>query len=514
MASFLLVCTTSLLLIILSSYIYQLLERTRSRLPPGPVPLPIIGNLLDVASKLPHRSLWRLAERYGPLVSVRIGAAVVVVVSSPSTAREVLKTHNGSITGRRPPDAWNGAGHATNSLFTLSPGRRWRELRRIGAEHLLSPRRLDGHGLRHAMRAALLDMRRRISKSATDTAAAKPVEVGGVAFETMAELMWRAMFSCGLDAATLRELHGVAREAVRLALTPNVSDFFPAVAAMDLQGVRRGMAKQVGKVYELIDQEIDKRRRAREETGGGGGIVDEQEVDLLGVMLDMWEVDEEEVDEVVMNRDTIRTFLTDVFLAAVDSIPSTIEWAMAELLQNREAMKKLKEQLNSVLGSKECVECSDVDGVPYLQAVIKETLRLHSLVPLVPNNAEDTVEIQGHVIPKGCNVIVNLWAIHHNAEVWTNPCKFIPERFLQCNKEEFNYQGTEDFEFMPFSAGKRLCLGLPLATRMLPALLGSLLHHFEWTLPKEAKENGLDMSEKLGLTLAMATPLQAMVKAM
>nr|CAB3448983.1 unnamed protein product [Digitaria exilis] len=362
MASFLLVCTTSLLLIILSSYIYQLLERTRSRLPPGPVPLPIIGNLLDVASKLPHRSLWRLAERYGPLVSVRIGAAVVVVVSSPSTAREVLKTHNGSITGRRPPDAWNGAGHATNSLFTLSPGRRWRELRRIGAEHLLSPRRLDGHGLRHAMRAALLDMRRRISKSATDTAAAKPVEVGGVAFETMAELMWRAMFSCGLDAATLRELHGVAREAVRLALTPNVSDFFPAVAAMDLQGVRRGMAKQVGKVYELIDQEIDKRRRAREETGGGGGIVDEQEVDLLGVMLDMWEVDEE-----VMNRDIMRTFLTDLFLATVDRSPSTIEWAMAELLQNPETLKKLKDQLKSVLGSKECIECSDVDSVPYLQ---------------------------------------------------------------------------------------------------------------------------------------------------
>lgn len=184
---------------------------------------------------------------------------------------------------------------------------------------------------------------------------------------------------------------------------------------------------------------------------------------------------------------------------------------MAELLQNPETMKKLKEQLNSVLGSKECVECSDIDSLPYLQAVIKETLRLRSVVPLVPNKAEGTVEIQGHIIPKGSNVLVNLWAIHHSAEVWTDPCKFIPERFL-C--KEFNYQGTDGFDFMPFSAGRRLCLGLPLATRMLPALLGSLLHHFEWTLTKEAMENGLDMSEKLGLTLCMATPLQAMVKRM
>nr|CAB3445752.1 unnamed protein product [Digitaria exilis] len=81
---------------------------------------------------------------------------------------------------------------------------------------------------------------------------------------------------------------------------------------------------------------------------------------------------------------------------------------MAELLQNPETMKKLKAQLSSVLGSKECVECSDVDSVPYLQAIIKETLRLHSVVPLVPNKAVDTVEIQGHIIPKGGNVIVNL----------------------------------------------------------------------------------------------------------
>lgn len=145
-------------------------------------------------------------------------------------------------------------------------------------------------------------MRRRVEVSA---AAAAPVDVAGVAFAAMADLMWRAMFSCSLDAKTMREMHGVAREAVRLALTPNVSDFFPAVAAMDLQGVRRGMAKEMGKVYELIDQEIDKRRRAREAKTSGGGIDEHKKNDLLQVMLDMWEV-----DEVVMNRGTMRTFLT------------------------------------------------------------------------------------------------------------------------------------------------------------------------------------------------------------
>ncbi|CAL5022433.1 unnamed protein product [Urochloa decumbens] len=440
---------SSLLLILLSSYACQMLQATRRRLPPGPVPLPVIGNLLDVASRLPPRSLARLAERYGPLMMLRLGSAVVIVASSPAAAREVLRTHNGSITGRNAPDAWNGAGHAANSVFVLPPRRRWRALRQVGTEHLLSPRRLDA--LRPAVRAAVLEMRRRVSEST-----AAPVEVGRVAFEAMADLMWRAMFSSGLDVATLGELHGVAREAVLLALTPNVSDFFPTLAALDLQGVRRGMATQMGRVYELIDQEIDKRRRGPE-TGSR---------DLLEVML---ETDQGNIDGVVMNRDTMRAFLTT------------------------------------------CVECSDIDNLPYHQAVVKETLRLHAVVPLVPNKVENPVEIHGHTIPKGSTVIVNLWAIHRSAEVRTDPSKFIPERFLG---KEFHFQGTEDFEFMPFSAGRRICLGLPLATRMLHVLLGSLLKDFEWTLPEKAMENGLDMSEKLGLTMSMATPLDAIVKGM
>jgi cytochrome P450 len=172
-------------------------------------------------------------------------------------------------------------------------------------------------------------------------------------------------------------------------------------------------------------------------------------------------------------------------------------------------MTRLQEELKRVIGSKTHVEYSDINRLPYLQAVVKETLRLHAVVPLVPNKAEATVKIQGYTIPKGSTVLVNLWAIHHDPEVWTKPDKFIPERFLQ--DDEVNFHGT-DFRFVPFSAGRRICLGLPLATRMLHAMLGSLLHRFEWTLTCEAKENGVDMSEKLGLTMTMSTPLKVIAK--
>ncbi|XP_047093106.1 geraniol 8-hydroxylase-like [Lolium rigidum] len=319
----------------------------------------------------------------------------------------------------------------------------------------------------------------------------------------MADLQWHAMFSAGLDEATSREMHVFAREAVAFSLKPNVSDFFPALAAADLQSVRRVFARHLARVYQLIDQQIDQRSHDR----GGGPRKD----DLLDVMLDMEEQGKDDVDDslVNVNRDFIRSFLTDIFLAAIDTISSTVEWAMAELLQDQRIMTTLQQELKMVLGSKTHVEYSDINQLPYLQAVVKETLRVHAVVPPVPNKAEATVEIQGYTIPKGSTVLVNLWAIHHDPEVWTEPDKFLPERFMQ--HEDINFQGA-DFRFIPFSAGRRICLGLPLATRMLHAMLGSLLHRFEWTLPLDVKENGVDMSEKLGLTMTMATPLQVIAK--
>ncbi|KAF8657133.1 hypothetical protein HU200_060317 [Digitaria exilis] len=487
--AFLVVCISSLLIISISSYVFQLLSDRRSRFPPGPRPLPFIGNLLGVVGELPHRSLARLAGRHGSLMTVRLGTLLTIVASSPSAAREILQTHNGSLTGRSPPDAWLALGHAANSVFVLPPCRRWRALRRIGTEHLLSARQLDGNNrLRPLLREAVLDLLRRVSGMAE---AGPTVEVGRASFAVMMDLQWRAMFSVGLDDAAEGALHDAAHEAVAVSLKPNVSDFFPALAAADLQGVRRRFGRRVAVVYRMIDEQIERRMRGRREAGGGRSS---GEKDLLDVMLDM-------SSEHGKDEDGAISLLQDIFLATVDTIASTIEWAMAELLQHPDTMSKLQEEIRKVLGSKGHVECSDINRLPYLQAVVRETLRLHPV----------TVEIQGYTVPKGCTVLVNLWAVHRDAKAWPEPEKFKPERFLP-RLEETGFLGTTEFNFIPFSAGRRVCLGLPLATRMVHAMLGSLIHRFELTLPQEVKENGVDISESLGLTMIMAKPLQAIAK--
>ncbi|TVU39804.1 hypothetical protein EJB05_13244, partial [Eragrostis curvula] len=447
----LLVCMSSLMLIFsICAYVFQLVTDGRRRLPPGPRPLPLIGNLLDLVNELPHRSLARLARRHGPLMTVRLGTMATVVVSSPSTARELLHTHNSILTGHNPPDAWLAHGHGANSVFVLPLGHKWRALRRVGTEHLLSTRHLNGERMRPLLRDAAVGLVHRVAAEL----AAAPVEVGRAVSTAAMGLQWQAMFSAGLDDTDDDDavLLDAAREAVALSLKPNVSDLFPALAVADLQarfsspvetfywrsrtlplkltywkisdtsfqerwpclqGVRRRFARRVAIVYRRIDEQIERRMQARQEDGGRSSL---GEKDLLDGMLDTLEQGNGG-GVVTINRDMMRTFLTDIFLAAVDTISTTVEWAMAELRTTTPThTEKVAGGAQDGSGLQDThVEHSDVDRLPYLRAVIRETLRLHTVVPLVPNKAEETVEIHGHTVPKGCTVLVNIWAARVDA---------------------------------------------------------------------------------------------------
>lgn len=195
----------------------------------------------------------------------------------------------------------------------------------------------------------------------------------------------------------------------------------------------------------------------------------------------------------------------DLFVAGVDTTQDTIEWAMAELLRNPDKMVKARAELRQVIGEGVAVKESDISRLPYLQAVVKETFRLHPPTPLLlPHKVETPVNISGFELPKNTQVMVNVWAICRDPALWPNPTRFEPERFLGV---EIDYKGT-DFELIPFGAGRRICPGLPLGHRVVHLILGSLIHSFDWKLANETPET-IDMSEKLGFTLQKVKPLHA-----
>jgi len=198
--------------------------------------------------------------------------------------------------------------------------------------------------------------------------------------------------------------------------------------------------------------------------------------------------------------------LQDLFAAGADTTPKTIEWAMAELLRNPEKLKKAQAELNEIIGKENPVEELEIARLPYLQAVVKETLRLHPPAPfLVPRKAETDTLLCGFTVPKNAQVLVNAWAIGRDSSAWENPYSFEPERFLG---KEIDVKGR-DFELIPFGAGRRMCPGMPMAMRMLHLMLGSLIHRFHWRLEDGITPENMDMEEKVAFTLQKAQALRA-----
>lgn len=196
----------------------------------------------------------------------------------------------------------------------------------------------------------------------------------------------------------------------------------------------------------------------------------------------------------------------EMFTAGTDTTTSTLEWAMAELLRNPKTLKKVQSELRTTLGSKKKLDDRDIENLPYLKAVIKETLRLHPPLPfLVPHMAMDSCEMFGFYIPKGTQILVNVWAIGRDPKTWENPLEFKPERFLE--PSTVDYKGHH-FEFIPFGSGRRICPAVPLASRVLPLALGSLLLLFDWVLAHGMKPEDMDMTERMGITLRKAVPLK------
>ncbi|KAF6166239.1 hypothetical protein GIB67_031023 [Kingdonia uniflora] len=195
----------------------------------------------------------------------------------------------------------------------------------------------------------------------------------------------------------------------------------------------------------------------------------------------------------------------NIVVAGPDTISITIEWVMTEIMKHPNIMKEVHKELEKVVGRNTQVEEYHTPKLHYLNAVVKETLRLHPVGPiLIPHRSSESCIVGGYTIPKDTNVHVNVWAIQRDPEIWENPLEFKPERFLSGTGKS-DCSGN-DFTYMPFGSGRRVCAGISLVERMLPHVLASMLHLFEWRLPEGTD---LDLTEKFGIVMKKATPLIA-----
>lgn len=462
------------------------------KLPPGPRRLPIFGNILDLGDK-PHKSLAELAKVHGPVMSLKLGSLITVVVSSAAMAREVLQKNDIAFADRTVPDAVRAHQHHEMGLPFIPISPLWRSLRKISNLQIFSSHKLDANQhLRHRRIEQLLATVRDSCRLG------EAVDIGQAAFSASLNLLSNTIFSvdfADLNSQNAHEFKETVWSVMEEAGKPNLSDFFPLLRKFDLQGARRRMAIHFGKLLELFGRLYDERLQLRK----GKGFVTTN--DVLDTLIDITEDKTEELNK----RQTIH-MLKVLFVAGTDTIASTLEWAMAEVLHDPEVLMKVQEELEQIIGKGQCIEESYIDRLPYLRAVIKETFRLHPAVPLlIPRKAGPSAEICDFTVPEGAQVLVNVWAIGRDPSIWKMPNCFMPERFLGSDTD---VKGR-DFELLPFGGGRRICPGLPLALRMLPSMLGSLLNCFEWNLENGESLENMDMEEKFGITLRKAQPLRA-----
>ncbi|CAI9783128.1 unnamed protein product [Fraxinus pennsylvanica] len=469
------------------------------RLPPGPTPWPVVGNIFQLGLGAPHESFVKLAKKHGPVMTIWLGSMNTVVISSNEAARVMFKNHDVVLAGRKIYEAMKGDYGNEGSLITAQYGQHWRMLRRLCTTEFFTTSRLDT--MRVVRRQCIDQMVQFIHESGESGTTA--IDIRRFFFLMAFNLMGNLIFSKDLlDPKSERgsEFFFHAGKVMEFAGKANVADFFPILRRLDPQGIRRKTQFHVNHAFDIVGEFLQERLRTME-----NDCIQKKIRDYLDVLLE-YRGDGTE-GPCIFGPRTINVIIFEMFTAGTDTTTSTLEWAMAELLHNPATLQKVQAELRTLTDGGEKIEEENLNKLPYLNAVIKETLRLHPPLPfLVPHMAMDSCKMFGYFIPEETQILVNVWAIGRDPKTWKDPLEFKPERFLEPNMVDYKGQ---HFEFIPFGSGRRMCPAVPLVARVLPLALGSILHSLDWVLANGLKAEEMDMSERMGITLRKAIPLKA-----
>nr|BBD34742.1 putative cytochrome P450 [Eschscholzia californica subsp. californica] len=503
-------------------------KATQVRCPPEATgSWPIVGHLPQlVGSQPPFRVLGDMADKFGPIFMVRLGVCPTLVVSSWEMAKECF-TSNDKFLASRPSSA---AGthmtydHAMFAIAFYDPY--WREIRKISTSQLLSPRPFEL--LKHIPHSEINIFIKGLYQTwekvhlRNDSVKVEMEQLFGYLTLNITLNLVVGKRVCNYGDSSHddgeenegRRLYKVISEFFKLCGVSTISDALPFLSWFDLDGQQKNM-KKVAKEINLVAEKWlqDKKtssllsRSSKHNNGEGNGN------DFMDVLISVLPDDDAEGPLFTKHsRDTvIKATALNMIVAATDTTSVSLTWALSLLLNDKRVLKKAQDELDTKVGRDRGIEDKDIKNLVYLQAIIKETLRMYPAAPLlIPHEAIEDCNIGGYQVKAGTRVLMNVWKLHRDPRVWSNPSEFRPERFLDNEGEgsKMDFRG-QHFEYMPFGSGRRMCPGISYAIQILHMTLARLLQAFDLSSPSSSL---VDMTEEgSGLTMPRATPLEVLL---
>ncbi|KAG5568329.1 hypothetical protein H5410_064654 [Solanum commersonii] len=449
------------------------------KLPPGPPGLPIFGNMFELGTE-PYKKVSCLKQKYGPVLWLKLGTSTnFMVVQTAQAAEELFKNH----------DVYSYC-EGSLAIGDMAPFGFQRRICTVEIETV------------PVKRKCVDDMLKWIEKAVNSAEKGSGIEVTHFVFLASFNMLGNLILSKDLadpESEEASEFFNAMKGINECAGIANISDIFPLFRKFDLQCLRKEMARN----GEGHGNHVYVSQGSEEERKEGA----EKRNDFLDVLLEFEGTGKDEPAK--LSEHEIKIFVLELFLAGTETTSSSVEWALTELLRHPQAMDKVKTEISKVIGPNRKFEESDIDNLPCMQAVIKESLRLHPPLPfLIPRETIQDTKFMGYDIPKGTQVLVNAWAIGRDLECWDDPMSFKPERFLGT---KIDMKG-QHYGLIPFGAGRRMCVGLPLGHRMMHFALGSLLHEFDWELPDGVSPKSINMNESMGVTARKRDSLKVIPK--
>ncbi|KAK3166005.1 hypothetical protein QOZ80_1AG0040370 [Eleusine coracana subsp. coracana] len=484
-----------------------MVRKKHQRLPPGPpLAFPVLGHL-PLLKKPLQNSLADLAARYGPVLHLRLASRDAVVICSAELAKECFSGDRDIALANRPHfPSFREVSFDFIALGISNYGAHWRNMRRVATVHLLSAHRVNVMSDTVIAREVRAMVRRLARASSSDgVASSARVELKTRLFDLSHSVLMeifaqtRNTYSGDADAdmsEEAREMKGIIEAIVPLIGVANTWDHVPLLRWLDVSGAAKKLVEVVGRRNALIFKMIDGERRKLMERENGEAASDETK-SMIGILLELQKTEPE-----IYTDTYIAALIGNLLGAGTETTSTTVEWAMAALLNHPDLLKKAQEEIDTHVGGSRLLDKNDLPHLPYLHCIINETLRLYTATPmLLPHEASTDCKIHGYDVPAGSMLLVNAYAIHRDPAIWEKPEQFSPERFEH---------GKAEGKFMiPFGMGRRKCPGENLAMRTMGLVLGALLQCFDWS---RVGDGEIDMTPSSGQVMFKAVPLEALCK--